>query len=168
MTATERVSRGGFGRKLARTASCTIAWMRGLAATRVPKCAGAAMSRALFVPDSGLACAECGLYHGGSQEIVVLVVNFSGSLLLQDRVAVHSQYVVDATDTKTRGGEQILSVRFDTAGHVCQFIYHLVAICVKFHLVLHLSSAFSRDMRLKMPHDQLHFQTHYFSILLSA
>ena len=30
-----------------------------------------------------------------------LVLNFSGSLLLRDRVAVHSQNVIDATDAKT-------------------------------------------------------------------
>ena len=34
-----------------------------------------------------------------------LVVDFSSSFLLQDRVAVHSQNVVDATDTKTFASE---------------------------------------------------------------
>ena len=41
-----------------------------------------------------------------------LVIDFNGSLLLQDRVAEHSQYVVDATDTKTlvvRGSNDICS-----------------------------------------------------------
>ena len=83
--------------------------MRGLAATRAPKCAGADVSRSL-VPDSGLASTECGLYDAVFREtqeepferpVSNLVINFSGSLLLQDRVAVHSQNVVDATDTKT-------------------------------------------------------------------
>ena len=79
------------------TASCIVAWMRGFAAMSAPKCAGAAMSRAF-------------LYHAVlrktreeplERSLSHLVKNFCGSLFLQDRVAVHSQNVIDATDAKT-------------------------------------------------------------------
>ena len=42
--------RSCFGRRPAQTASWITAWMRDFAATRDPKCAAAAMSRALFYP----------------------------------------------------------------------------------------------------------------------
>ena len=80
-------------------------------------CRSSDVSRSL-VPDSGLACTECGLYHAVLREaseephrrsLSYTVVNFSGSLLLQDRVAVHSQNVIDAADSQTLGGGQIPS-----------------------------------------------------------
>ena len=58
-----------------------------------------------------LACAECGLHQTVFRESWEkplkrspsnFVVDFSSSFLLQDRVAVHSQNVVDATDTAER------------------------------------------------------------------
>ena len=72
------------------------------------------MSGALLHPIPDWPAFECGLYHAlfrenrgrASQEIVV--INFSGSLLLQDCVAVHSENVVDATDTKTLAEESNL------------------------------------------------------------
>ena len=91
-------SRGCFGRRPTATASWIIAWMRGSAV-------GAAMSRALLCTDSGLACAERGLYLAVFREtweqrpqrsLSHLVMNFSGSL---DRV-VHPENVVDTTDGK--------------------------------------------------------------------
>ena len=63
-----------------------------------------------FVSNSGLACAECGLHQAVLREYREerlkrspsnLVVDFSSSLLLQDRVAVHSEDVVDAADPET-------------------------------------------------------------------
>ena len=67
-----------------------------------------------FVTSSGLACAECGL-HGAvlcksreeplKRPLPNLVVDFSGSLLLQDRVAMHPRDVVDTTDAKALAEE---------------------------------------------------------------
>ena len=63
-----------------------------------------------FVPDSGLASAECCLrqkvLHEAREEALErtlpdLVEDFSSPFLLQDRVAVHSQAVVDAADSQT-------------------------------------------------------------------
>ena len=84
--------------------------MRGVAVVSAARCAAAALSRALLypIPDwsapnvacttlstvkTGKSLSRCRLFH--------LAIYFSGSLLLQDRVAVHSQNVVDATDSKT-------------------------------------------------------------------
>ena len=50
MTASRQASKGRFGRRPAVTASCIIAWILGLTAIRAPRCAGAAMSRALLCP----------------------------------------------------------------------------------------------------------------------
>ena len=68
------------------------------------------MSCALFVSDSRLACAECGLHRAVLREsweeplkrpLSNLSVGSCTSLLLQDRVAVHPENVVDTTDAKT-------------------------------------------------------------------
>ena len=61
MTSVRRVSRKCSGRRPAQSASLIIACMRGSAAMRAAKCAGAAMSRRHFDPDSGLASIECRL-----------------------------------------------------------------------------------------------------------
>ena len=50
------------------TASWIVAWMRGLAAMRAPRCTGPAMSRALLFPILDWPCAECGLYHAVFRE----------------------------------------------------------------------------------------------------
>ena len=57
MTASRRVFRGAS----AANASWIIAWMRGLAAMRAPRCAGAATSRALLysIPDWTALCVAC-------------------------------------------------------------------------------------------------------------
>ena len=68
------------------------------------------VSRSL-VTDSGLACVECGLRHAVLREeplersLSNLVVDFGRSFLLQDRVAVHSEDVVDAADSQTPSEE---------------------------------------------------------------
>ena len=99
MTAVRRVSRWCSGRRPAQTASWISAWMRGLAA---------AWSRNVtrsFVPDSS---AECCLrqtvLRESSKEALErplpnLFEDFSSPFLLQDRVAVHSQDVVDAANS---------------------------------------------------------------------
>ena len=81
------------------------------------------VSRSL-VPDSGLACAECVLYHAvfrATREGPLkrsqsnLIVDFSGSLLLQD--GGHAEDVVDTTDAKALAEEAKFCVRY-TAGYV--------------------------------------------------
>ena len=66
-----------------------------------------------FVTDSRLASVDCGLYHALFREnrrraAQIVVTNFSSSLLLQECGAVHSENVVDTTDTKTLAEESNL------------------------------------------------------------
>ena len=106
MTAARRVSRVCSGRRPAQTASWIVAWMRGFAAVRAPKCAESRDVSRSFVPHPGLACTECRLRHTVWEEALErplpnLVEDFSSPFLMQDRVAVHSQDVVDAADSQT-------------------------------------------------------------------
>ena len=89
------------------TASCIIAWVRGLVAVGAPRCAGAAMSRALLnpIPDwlaLTVACVKLSCVKPGRRVRETTVQprrRFQRLFLLQDRVAVHPQDVVDAADS---------------------------------------------------------------------
>ena len=116
MTAVRRVSRRCSGRRPAQTASWIIAWMRGLAAVSAPKCARAAMSRALLypIPDwpaLSVACVMRHTVHRETQEepferpLPDLIVDRCRPLFLQDFVAVNPQDVVDTADSQTLSEE---------------------------------------------------------------
>ena len=83
---------GRFGRGPAKAAS--IAWTRGLAAMRAPRCAGAAMYRALLypIPDwsaLNVACVILSSVRPGksrSRPMPNLVVDFCSALFLKDCV----------------------------------------------------------------------------------
>ena len=94
--------------------------MRGLAAMRTPKRAGAAMFRAPLRPNSGLACAEGRLRHAVLCEareepfegpLPDLVMDRCSTLFLQDCVAVHQQDVVDTAYSQTFSEEGELCLR---------------------------------------------------------
>ena len=86
--------------------------MRGLAAMSAPKCAGAAMSRALLYPTPGwpapsVACVMLSGEEPLERSLPNLVVDFSGPLLLQDRMTVHLQSVIGAADSQTLSDELV-------------------------------------------------------------
>ena len=77
------------------------------------------VSRSL-VSNSGLACSECGLYHAVFSEkweeppkrsLSNLVVDSSGSFVLQDRVPVFCEDVVDAADSEALAEESKFCLR---------------------------------------------------------
>ena len=99
--------------------------MRGLDAMSAPKCAGAAMSRALLVSNSRLACAECGLRHTAPRETLEEperplpnhVVDFCSPLFLKGCVTVDSENVVDADNSQTFSEEGKFRLRVLTQLH---------------------------------------------------
>ena len=101
-------------------ASFNIARMRGLAPTSAPRCAGPAMSRALFypMPDRlalGAACSvQSSVNPGKSLSRDLLsnpIVDFSSSFLLQDCVAVHPEDVVDTANARASAQESEFRLR---------------------------------------------------------
>ena len=91
MTAGRRDSRGCFGRRPAQTASWIIAWVRGLAVMRAPRCAGAPMSRGLLypIPDwpaSSVACVTLSSVRPGkSRSCIPLRGLLAIAVVLKDR-----------------------------------------------------------------------------------
>ena len=104
------------------------------------------VSRSL-IPDSGLACAECDLRHTVLREtrkepfkrpLSKLVVDFSSSFLLQDRVAVHSQEAVDAANSQTLSEEGKFRLRVLT--QLESFVHGSNDVCLVQELVRDVES----------------------------
>ena len=75
-----------------------------MAAMSAPRCEGRAMSCALLypMPDSLALSVACSVLSSVIKgPLPNLIVDFSSSFLLQDRVAVHPKDVVDKADAKT-------------------------------------------------------------------
>ena len=104
-----------------------------------------------FVPDSRLACAECGLRHAVfcARELPFegplsnLVVDFCSSLFLKDCAAVYSQDVVDAADSQTLTEEGKFRLR--VLAEVDAFVHCSNDVCVGQRLVRDVLSRSDND-----------------------